>query len=95
MIICKNAKKRKERMKRPSTNGNFVIDKIFDHKINRSRRDRCAKAGEPLYHVCWYGYETDDDTFEPMQNLPCAKILSYQQKKKLSIMDSIEQANDG
>ena len=33
----------------------FVIDKIVNHKINRSRRHRYAKAGEPLYRVRWYG----------------------------------------
>ena len=73
----------------------FVIDKIVNHKINRSRRHRYAKAGEPLYLVRWYGFEEEDDTWEPTKHLPRSKIVSYYRAKKTEILESVEQANDG
>lgn len=32
-----------------------VIDPIFDHEINNSRKHRYVKQGENLYRVHWYG----------------------------------------
>lgn len=67
----------------------FVIEKINDYKINTSRRHWYDRAGEPLYRVCWYSYESFDYTWEPAQHLPSGKILSYYRKKKFPIPESL------
>ena len=58
----------------------FVIDSIVAHKVNKSRRHRFAKKGETLFRIRWYGYESDDDTWEPIQYLPWSKKLSHCKK---------------
>ena len=73
----------------------FVIHKIIDHKINRSRRHRYAKAGEPLYRVRWYGFNEEYDTWEPTKHLPRSKIVSYHNAKKQPLPTNIDQADDG
>lgn len=73
----------------------FAIDKIIDHNINTSRKHRYSKAGEPIYGVRWYGFETDDDAWEQTRSLPRGKIFRYYQKKKLPITGSINQAKHG
>lgn len=72
----------------------FIIDKIVDHRINRSRRHRYARAGEPLYRARWYGFHSEDETWEPTKHLPRIKILAYYLNNKLSILGSIELADE-
>ena len=72
-----------------------MIDKIVDQKINRNKRNRYAKVGEPLYRVRWYGFQEDDDTWEPTKHLPRSKIVSYYKAKKQPIPTNIDQADDG
>lgn len=71
------------------------IHKTVDHNINKSRRHRYAKVGEPLYKVCWYDFEEEEYTWRPTRYLPQIKIMSYYRKHKLSVPDTIEQAVDG
>ena len=73
----------------------FVIDKIVNHRVNRSRNHEYAKYGENLYPVRWYGFKPQDDTWEPTEHLPRSKILTYLKSKKLGIPNSIDAAIDG
>lgn len=40
----------------------FVIDKIVNHRIQKSREHNYAEHGEPLYRVWLYGYKPEDDS---------------------------------
>lgn len=91
----KEDKVNESKKKNEATTCDFVIDNIVDHTINKSRWHRYAKAGEGLYRVRSYGYETDEDPWEPKKELPRGKIVSYFRKKKLPIRGSIDQADDG
>ena len=55
----------------------FVIDSIVAHKLTKSRRRRSAKKVEKLFRIPWYGYESDDDTWEPFRYFTRSKILTY------------------
>lgn len=72
----------------------FLMEKIVVRKINTSRRRWYAKSGEPLHNLRYYGYETDEDTSESTRHILHGTILSYYQKKKLSVQDSICQYYD-
>jgi len=73
----------------------FVIDSIVAHKVNKSRRHRLARKGETLFRIRWYGYESDDDTWEPIQHLPRSKVLSYCKRIGIVVPDNLNQAIDG
>ena len=73
----------------------FVIDDIISHMVNKSRRHQYANKGETLYRVRWYGFEADDDTWEPIKHLPRSKVLSYFRRKDLEIPEDINKAIDG
>lgn len=72
-----------------------MIDKIVDNKNNPSRFYRYDKASEPLYSVPWYSYDIDDEKWNPTQHLPYCKILPYNRKNRLPILDRITQPQDG
>ena len=40
----------------------FTVEKVVDHKCNRSRKHRHAKYGETLFRVRWYDYAAIEDT---------------------------------
>ena len=65
----------------------FVIDKVVGHAY--------ADDGELLYHVMWFGYPPEEDTWEPTYNLPRSHILRYLKRHKLTIPPSISQARTG
>ena len=73
----------------------FVIDDIISHMVNKSRRHQYANKGETLYRVRWYGFEADDDTWEPIKHLPRSKVLSYFRRKDLEIPEDIDKAING
>ena len=73
----------------------FVIDSIVSHKVNKSRRHRYAKQGENLYRVRWYGFDSDDDTWEPIKHLPRSKVLSYCSRMGFETPKNINDAVDG
>ena len=73
----------------------FVIDSIVAHKVNKSRRHRFAKHGENLYQVRWYGFNANDDTWEPVKHLPRSKVLTYFRQKGLEAPRNINDAIDG
>ena len=73
----------------------FTIEKVVDHKRNRSRKHRYAKYGETLFRVRWYGYAESADTWEPIINLPRSKVIGYFKRKKIPLPDNLDDAIDG
>ena len=73
----------------------FVIERIVSHVINGDEDHPCAEIGEPLYRVRWYGYAKEDDTYEPVRNLPYNQILGYHKRKKIPLPDNIKDAQSG
>lgn len=63
----------------------FVLDKIFKHRTNKSKKHRYEKIVYLLNHIRWYGYEPAGDTFEPIQHISRSKVISYHKGKRLSI----------
>ena len=54
-----------------------MIVSIVAQKVNKSRRHRYSKKGETLLRIRWYGYESDDDIWEPIRHLSWSMILIY------------------
>ena len=54
----------------------FYIDNIVSHQTNRDKRHPNAKVGDTLYHVRWIGYDSKDDTWEPLQNPTRSHVTS-------------------
>ena len=73
----------------------FVIDKIVEHQVNKSRRHRYAKHGETLYRVRWHGFDIEDDTWEPVKHLPRSKVLTYCKAKGLEPPPNLGDSIDG
>lgn len=47
----------------------LVMDKIFDHWTNRSLNQKYAEHGKIFYRIRCYGFEPQDDTWEPISHL--------------------------
>lgn len=72
-----------------------MIYNTIDHKIKTIRLNQYDRVSESFFSMRWYDYENDDVKWEPRGHLPGGTILSYYQRKKLSISDSTDQAGDG
>ena len=72
-----------------------MIDSIVAHKVNKSRRHRFVKKGETFFRIRWYGYESDNETWEPIQHFPRSKILSHCKRFGIVVPDNIHQSIDG
>lgn len=73
----------------------FMIEKIFDQKSNKIRRYRYDKAGEPLYRVRWYFFDTNNNLWKPAQHLAHGNNLSYYRNKELPIPDIVDKSDNG
>ena len=71
------------------------MDEIVDLKVNKSRRDRYAKYGENLYKVLWHGFGPEEDTWEPTNQFPRSKIVTFYRKRKQPIPSDINKAING
>ena len=74
------------------TDGQYVMEKIFNHDVNEDESHPHAKVGEILYRIRWYGYEAKDDTLEPINHLPRSKLLSYYRRRKLPLPTDLHRA---
>ena len=79
------------------TDGNqeYVIERIISHGVNEDPEHPSARIGETTYQVRWYGYGPEDDTYEPIRNLPRNKVVSYHKRKKLGMPQNIDDAMSG
>lgn len=62
--------------KQPHGDEEYEVEEILDHKL---------EDGTTLYRVHWRGYNSDDDTWEPRDNLRhCTdKLRAYEVRKGL------------
>ena len=63
----------------------FVVDRIISHGTNEDPEHPTAAVGETTYRVRWYGFEKNEDTYEPIQHLPRNKIVSYCKRKNTGV----------
>ncbi len=73
----------------------YVMERIISHRKNTDPNHSTAKVGEMTYRVRWYGFPPEEDTYEPIRNLPHNKVVSYYKRKKLPLPGDIDQAMDG
>ena len=65
----------------------YVLDKLVNH--------RYAGDGTLLFTIRWYGYDPEDDTEQPIGDIPRSKVLSYCKRRNLRVPASISQALPG
>ena len=73
----------------------FTIEKVVDHKRNRSRNHLYAKHGETLFRVRWYRYAASAETWEPIRHLPRSKVIGYVKRRKIPLPANLDDAIDG
>ena len=71
------------------------MDRIIDHRKNRSKRHKHAEVGETLFRIRWYGFGPTEDTWEPIAHIPRSKVVGYFKRKKLPLPDNLDDAIDG
>lgn len=72
----------------------YVIDRVIDHGECDDNHPT-SKSGETLYRVRWYGFEHDDDTWEPIDHFSIQKLLSYYRRRRLVLPSDIDRAKTG
>ena len=72
----------------------FFIDTIVWHKLNRNKAHANAKDGDKLYRVRWDGYDSKDDTWEPLPNLTRSHMIRYHEKCNLTLPSNINASID-
>ena len=68
------------------TGAEYVIEKIIDHGYQDE---------EILLQVKWYGYTTEDSTWELVPQLPRSAVVRYFRRKKLSLPPQVAHAQAG
>ena len=71
------------------------MDRIVDHETNQDQSHPHATVGQTLYRIRWYGYDQNDDTWEPIDHIPRSQILLYHRRKRLRIPKDVDKAIDG
>ena len=70
----------------------FVMSKMLSHGVNDDAEHPTALLGQTVYCVRCYGYGADDDTWEPIQNLPRNAVASYYRRKGQKLPSDISRA---
>ncbi|MEM1010485.1 MAG: chromo domain-containing protein, partial [Myxococcota bacterium] len=73
----------------------YIVDRIVGHGVNEDEEHPSAQVGETTYRVRWYGYGSQDDTYEPIHHLPLNKVVSYHKRKRFPLPDTLERAIAG
>lgn len=68
------------------------MDKIVHQKVNKAKKHPTTRKWKTLYLLRWYDDTIDDDTWEPIENLPRSKVLSYHRLKNFQPPDYIDKA---
>jgi hypothetical protein len=58
----------------------YVVEKILDHN---------KVKGKYLYYIQWLGYSSEENTWEPEENLFCKELL-YEYKVKVGLIETVE-----
>ena len=67
--------------------GQFVIQALCGHEI--------AQDGTTWYRIRWFGYGPEDDTLQPIGDLPRSKVVQYHSQRGLQLPRDINQALTG
>ncbi|MGH0053543.1 MAG: DDE-type integrase/transposase/recombinase [Sphaerochaetaceae bacterium] len=51
--------------------------------------------GQPLFEIKWYGYPSEDNTWEPVSHIPRSHIVRYCKRKSLDLPENIRDAQVG
>lgn len=73
----------------------YVVDRVVAHGVCDDASHPSAKLGETIFRTRWYGFDSSQDTWEPITHLPRGKVLSYFRRKKLPVPENIGMAVDG
>jgi hypothetical protein len=57
----------------------FVIEPLLSHGVNDD--------GNVVMQVRWFGFGSDDDTWEPFTHLPKLEVERYAKRNKMAIED--------
>lgn len=68
------------------------MEKIFYHRVNKTKNHPTTRKGQTLYRVRSYDYSINDDSWEVIENLPRRKVLNYHRLKILQPFDDIDKA---
>lgn len=64
----------------------YVIDKIVDMQ---------GEENNPLFEVKWYGYSSDENTWEPTRHIQRSHIVRYCRRKRIPLPLNIAEAQVG
>ena len=70
-----------------TTSGDFIVDRVVDHDYTVN--------GELIFRVRWYGYDSCEDTWEPIRHLRRSQVLTYLRRRRLAAPATIDEARDG
>ena len=62
----------------------YVIDKLVGHEY--------SSDGTLLFQIRWYGYRPEDDTLQPIRDIPRNHVVTYCRRRKLRLPQSIDDA---
>ena len=65
----------------------YVIDKLVGHEY--------SSDGTLLFQIRWYGYGPEDDTLQPIRDIPRNHVVTYCKRRKLRLPQSIDDAQPG
>ena len=72
----------------------FYIDTIVSHQTNGDNRHPNPKSVDTLYRVRWDGYDSKDETWEPLPNLTPSHLIIYHQKRNIPLPNNINVSID-
>ena len=66
----------------------------MSHTFNRNKRYANDKDGHTLYRIRWVGYDSKNDTWEPLPNLTRSQVISYHEKSNITLHKNINASRD-
>lgn len=70
------------------------MDEEVGRKCNGDRQQKYVNVGEKVYIIRVNGLEGAEHTWEAIRHFSRRKVLSYYNRKKLSIKDKVNQADE-
>ena len=65
----------------------YVVDHITDHGFSRN--------GRLVFGVRWYGFTSEEETYELMEHLPRSKVIQYYKRKRVPQFKTLNKAMTG
>ena len=61
----------------------------MSHQTNLDKRHPNSKVGDTLYRVRWVGYDSKEDTWEPLPKLTRSHVIIYHEKRNIPLPKNI------